>query len=124
MNNISKRSILIALVLALLLALGLNACATGQKHRAMAENMIQTAKTKADHEAIAFHYEQEAEAALKKADQMRKHLEGYEMRERDPIPRQKGVFVQHCNSLIRKYNEIAGENKELAKLHRDMSAGM
>ncbi|MGR9106048.1 MAG: hypothetical protein ACU843_03860 [Gammaproteobacteria bacterium] len=110
--------------MAFVLASLLSACAMDQKHREMAENQVATATTKSDHEAIADHYEQQAEAALNQAEQMRKHLRDYESSTTKVIPRQKEIFIRHCKSLIYKYDEIAEDNKALARLHREMAEGM
>lgn len=108
--------------LILVLVLALSACATDQPHRALAGNMIQAAETRADHEAIAHHYDQEADAFLAKADQMRRHLAGYERQKGRMIMRQRETFIQHCKSLIGNYESNAQENRELAKLHRQIAA--
>jgi hypothetical protein len=36
----------------------------------------------------------------------------------------KGGAVQHCNSLVSNYREAAQENRELAKMHHELAAGM
>jgi hypothetical protein len=124
MNNRSQHFYLPALGFALALALGVGACTTEQKHRAMAEDLIATATTKSDHEAIADHYEEEAEDAIEKAEAMRKHLESYASGNLTLIPRQKEYFIQHCKSLIQRYNEIARDSRDLAKLHREIAEGL
>jgi len=107
----------------MVLVVGLSGCATEQPHQSMADEMIQSAATKEDHEAIADHYDQEAKSAMEKADQMRKHLAAYKEHTYSGIPRQRNLFIQHCNSLIGKYEAIARDNEELADLHRQMAAG-
>ncbi len=107
----------------MVLVVGLSGCATEQSHRAMAEELIQSAATKEDHEAIADHYDQEAKLALEKAERMRRHLAAYEAEPYRGIPRQKDQFTQHCNALIGKYKAVARENEELADLHRQMAKG-
>jgi hypothetical protein len=121
MNNLSARFSLTALSLVLLLIFGMDACTLGQTHRAIGEDLIATATTKADHEAIADHYDQQAEEALEKVELMRKHLESYESSGTNVIPRQKAYFIQHCKSLIYGYKDIARDNEELAKLHREIA---
>lgn len=107
----------------IVLVAGLSGCAIEQPHRAMAEEMIQSAATNEDHDAIADHYDQEAKSAMEKADRMRRHLAAYEAEPYRGIPRQKDQFTLHCNALIKKYTAIARENEELADLHRQMAAG-
>ncbi|WP_431064223.1 hypothetical protein [Methylotuvimicrobium sp.] len=106
----------------LVLILALAGCVADRPHRAMAEEMIQTAETREDHEAIAAHYDQEAEEALNKAELMRRHLARYNSRAGGPIARSRDAFIRHCESLIGKYNSIAQENKELAEMHRALAA--
>lgn len=124
MNQAAARFVCMASGILVMLAIGLNACTMEQKHHAMAEDLIATAKTKSDHEAIAAHYEQQADDALNKAEQMRNHLEGYESGTITMIPRQKDAFIQHCEALISRYNEIAEENQALAKLHYEIAEGL
>jgi len=84
------------------------------------EEMISSAQTRADHEALAVHYEQEAEAQRQKEEQHRRIRTAYE---------QGGVYkaikegmIQHCNLLIRKYHELVEVNLEMAKMHRQLAA--
>ena len=96
--------------------LKLSKAATG----ASLEQGIESAKTKADHEAIAVLYEQEAKTLQEKAE---KHL-GLANRygSLGSYETVKGGMVEHCNAIARKYQEAAKEYLELAKLHREMAA--
>lgn len=86
------------------------------------DKMIEGAKTKTDHEALAAHYEAEAKALETKAADHGKMAEAYDRAGRYPAA--KGGGVQHCNSLVFKYREAAQENRELAKMHHELAAGM
>ncbi len=121
MNNLSVRFYSSASIVALLLVVGITACTIGQKHSALAVDQIATASTKADYEAIADHYEREAEDALDKVELLRKHLDSYESSSTNLMQRQKAYFIQHCKSLIYTYKDIARDNEELAKLHREIA---
>ena len=81
------------------------------------DQMIESAKTKADHEAIATYYEDEAKAYQAKTEEHRKMSAAYRS-----MGTGKGTgtaaFVAHCNKLVTKYEELAKDNLELAKLHR------
>jgi len=81
------------------------------------EEMIQSAKTKADHEALAKHYEDEASAFQAKAEEHKRMAGAY----RNVGKGGGAAFVGHCDRLIAQYQEAAKENLELAKLHRQMA---
>jgi hypothetical protein len=85
------------------------------------EKMIERAKTKADHEALAAYYEAEAKALEVKSPDHEKMGKAYE--KAGGYPAVKGGAVQHCNSLASKYREAAQENWDLAKMHRELAAG-
>lgn len=85
------------------------------------ERLIEIARTKANHEAIAAHYEQEAALLRQKAEEhvrlaflYRRGLEGtHGNGER---------LAEHCEGLVEKYKAAAEENVELAILHRELAA--
>ena len=82
------------------------------------EQMISAAKSKADHEALAAHYEAEAKQALDRAERhlrMEKNYRGLESGGKGP------KFSQHCKNLVAKYQEAAEENRQLADLHHEMA---
>ena len=83
------------------------------------DTMIQNASTKADHEALATHYEQEAKALQAKAADHRRMAEAYA---KNGYIKTKTNLVQHCNLLTSKYQEAASEYSELAKQHRQLAA--
>ena len=84
------------------------------------EDLIKSAKTKAEHEALASHYEMEAKEMQQKAAQHKKEGEIY-----GAFPHHyKGVetYLQHCNAIASNYEKAAEETLGLAKLHRQMAA--
>ena len=83
------------------------------------EQMIENAKTKEDHETIAKHYEDEANALQAKVEEHKKMSAAY----RIMASGKGGVagFVAHCDKLIAGYEEMAAENRELAKLHHQFA---
>ena len=86
------------------------------------EQMIEGAKTKADHEAIAQYYEDEAKADQAKAEEHKKMSVAY-----SAMTTGKGghaAFVAHCNRLATKYNELANENLALAMQHHKFAASL
>ena len=82
------------------------------------EQMISTAKSKADHEALAAHYEAEAKQALDRAERHMKMEKDYRMLE---IGSKGPKFSIHCKNLVVKYQEAAEENRQLADLHHQMA---
>lgn len=84
------------------------------------EQWVASAKTRADHEALAAHYEQEAQMLQQKAEEHRKSAQTYS----GSVYGGKlgAVAASHCLALARNYQRAAEENLELAKLHRQMAA--
>ena len=74
--------------------------------------------TRADHEALASRYEQEASSAQAKADEYRKTLEWYERPGNGTYATVKGGLINRLNYLVRKYQAVAEQNLALAKSHR------
>ena len=82
------------------------------------EQMISTAKSKADHEALAAHYEAEAKQALELAERHLKMEKDYRVLE---IGSKGPKFSVHCKNLVAKYQEAAEESRLLADLHHQMA---
>ena len=82
---------------------------------------VQTAKTRSDHDALAKHYEDAAKEMRAKADEHKKLLAYYEAR-KDLIRKQAQDLINHCQGLIRIYQQAATENMEMAKSHRELAA--
>ena len=84
------------------------------------DKMIATAKTAADHQAIADYYKQEAKEAQQQADKHKKMAQDYGMAS---IGTQatKTHFHQHCEGLVRSYESAAKEYNDLAKMHEEMA---
>ena len=84
------------------------------------DKMIATAKTAADHRAIADYYKQEAKEAQEQAEKHKKMAQDYGMAS---IGRQatKTHFHQHCEALVRSYESAAKEDNALATMHEDMA---
>ncbi len=110
------------LLTTLLLALGLlAACAEFDPHSMDMGQAIHNAKTKADHEALAQHYEDVAQEMQKKVEEHKEILNQYER-----APWQFGRQVAtgygvHCKNLIQIYSQAVDENLEMAKMHREMA---
>jgi len=80
------------------------------------EKKIAAAKTAADHEAIAAHYEKEAKTAEAKA---KYHAEmGAAYKKTGGALIEKQHADQHCDAIKAAYEAIAKENAALAEGHR------
>jgi hypothetical protein len=84
------------------------------------DDQIATAKTAADHEAIAKWYDDQAKEAEQKAEEHRKMGEAYK-KEPGPFGMTKAHFHEHCEALARNYTAQAKEDRALAAEHREMA---
>lgn len=82
--------------------------------------LTQGAKTAADHEALAAHYEEDAKMLEEKAEEHKKILSEYRAK---PYLYGKGYvgFDVHCERLIDLYTKSAQQSLEMAKMHRQMA---
>lgn len=81
--------------------------------------MIASAKTAADHEAIAAEYEKGATAAKADSERHTAMAEAYKKVGGALIEKQH--LDTHCAGLAKLYAKIAKENETLAKAHRAMA---
>ena len=108
------------LLISLFLTLGLlAACAEMNPHPMDMTQAVQNAQTKADHEALAEHYEEVAKEMQLKVDEHKKLLSQYESKSY-LYGRQAEDIKAHCRRLIDVYEKAAEENLSMAKLHRQM----
>jgi hypothetical protein len=101
------------------------ACTTTPPHTPHTKEvkaLLQSPKTAADHEAIAAHYEEDAQMLREKAEEHKKILSDYRAK---PYLYGKGYigFDIHCERLIDLYSKGADESLEMAKMHRQMAEG-
>jgi hypothetical protein len=86
------------------------------------EDMIRSATTRADHEALAEQFEAHAKDLLARADEHERMGKRYEALE---LGAGKGPkFAGHCRRLADNLRAAAKEDQELAALHRELAAGM
>lgn len=81
------------------------------------DQAITSAKTPADHEAIAAYYEQEAVGAKKKADLHRREAESYRKLN---IAKPVGM-ANMCDRIVAMWDKISADNLKLAKDHHEMA---
>ena len=87
-------------------------------------HMIQSAKTRADHEAIASVYERQARADRAAANEHRRMEKLYKaFSEADPAWSSSGQTPEHCQNLASIYQQAAQAHDALAELHRQAASG-
>lgn len=85
------------------------------------ETLIETARTKAAHEAIAAHYEQDAATLRAKAEEHARLALLY-ARGLEGGHGQGERLSEHCQGLAEKLRAAAEDSIELARLHRELAA--
>ena len=85
-------------------------------------DMIAGAKTSADHEKLAAHYEQEAKASRAKAEEHKVMGDAYRKAGGPLI--EKLHFDQHCDALSKSYATMADEFEALAMAEREAAKEM
>ena len=111
-----KKKILIALLLTVSL---MSACSEINPHPMDMTQAVLNAESKADHEALAQHYEEAAKEMQLKVDEHKKLLSQYESKSYR-YGRQAGNLKEHCQMLIGVYKRAVEENLSMANLHRQM----
>ena len=81
--------------------------------------MIESAKTPADHKALAAKFEQAASDATAQAEMHRKMGDSY--KKTGGVAIAKWKLDEHCSALVAKYEALAKENSEMAKAHQQMA---
>jgi hypothetical protein len=104
-----------------LVMLGLvSSCAQLNPHPMDMTNAIREAKTSANHDALARHYDAAAEAARLKVKEHKKELEEYE---KHPYYGKRAQDLKaHCHRLISSYEQAVEANTAMAEIHRKMAA--
>jgi type IV pilus biogenesis protein CpaD/CtpE len=85
------------------------------------EQRIESARTRADHEAIASVYEQQAGADKASSERHRGLARAYARAGNPRVPTNPAL-ISHCETLARTYEQAADENLALAKMHRQLAA--
>jgi hypothetical protein len=103
---------------AMAIALGMPGGWAAPAQAADIEQMIVSAKTPADHEAIAAYYDQQAKEARDKAELHRKM--GQDYKKAGGALAHKTHFHEHCEALTAGYERAAKDFAALAAAHREM----
>ncbi|WP_394753540.1 hypothetical protein [Crenothrix sp.] len=110
----------IKLLITLLLTFGLlAACSEMNPHPMDMSLAVQNAESKADHEALAKHYEEAAKEMQSKVEEHKKLLSQYQSKSY-LYGRQAQDLKMHCQRLIDVYEKAAEENLNMANMHHQM----
>jgi hypothetical protein len=87
---------------------------------------VQSAKTAADHEALAKTYDAQAASASKSAAEHRTMAEAYKSAAATSGGKGAGVSAMpgHCEALAKSYDAEAEHYRSMAQTHRDIAKGM
>ena len=108
------------LLIILILAVGIvSACSEMNPHPMDMSLAVQSASSKADHEALAKHYDEAADEMQLKVDEHKKLLSQYESHGY-LYGRQAEDLKAHCQQLINIYEKAVIENRKMAEMHRQM----
>lgn len=122
----------IAVACYVLLSGALSGCATESVMQRQIAQQIATARTSADHEALAAWFDSQADEADASAERHRGMKEHYVRWDAilsstafGPTGNRAGSagFWQQCEKLVRLYAQASEENRTLAKMHREIAAG-
>ena len=102
-------------------AFGLLASCTINPHSMDMTQAVQSAKSRSGHESLAKHYEDAAKEAQAKAAEHKKLLAQYQTK-KDLYGKHAQDLMNHCQGLIRVYEQAAAENMNMAGSHRKMAA--
>ncbi|MDP2904212.1 MAG: hypothetical protein Q8N96_14085 [Methylovulum sp.] len=108
------------LLIIIILTLGLlDGCAVTNPHPMDMTQAVQNASSKADHEALAEHYEAAAAEMQVKVDEHKKLLAQYDAKSY-LYGKQAGDLKAHCGRLISIYESAVEANLSMARMHRLM----
>jgi hypothetical protein len=91
------------------------ACATGAPSSPDLDQMLANAKTRSDHQAIAEHYQKEADEAEAKYEQHKASAAEYRR------ALSWGGWAEHCDRLAQDYKRAAEDASWLAAHHRKIA---
>src|SRR5256712_10958253 len=117
MREITMRVTLAVLALVVALHLPTQRAGVAEAEQFDLEKAVTGAKTPADHEAIASHYDREGATAKVKAEEHRKLAELY----RNLAGKVQVAMESHCRELAQHYESAVAANAALAAAHRQMA---
>ena len=85
------------------------------------DHMLEMAKTRADHEAIAKRFEDEATQLDKQATEHEKLARRYRGGVGVGPKTNADSLANHCDNLVKNLRASAGDAREMARMHRDVA---
>ncbi len=113
---------LVTILSAMAVALMLTGGASAVAGESVTAAQIASAKTPAEHEAIAKQYDAEAVAAEAQAKEHESMVQSYEVAAHGPKNQMARSMVGHCKNLVKDYKAAAASYRALAAEHRKMAA--
>lgn len=111
----------IKLLMTLLFAMALlAACSEMNPHPMDMSQAVQDATTKADHEALAKHYDEAANEMKLKVEEHKKLFNQYQAKSY-LYGKQAEDIKSHCEALIHVYQKAEDANEKMAKIHRGLA---
>ena len=107
--------------LAAIALLGLLGSCTINPHPMDMTQAVQRANTRSDQAALAKHYEDAAREMQAKAAEHKKLLAQYQAK-KALYGKNAQDLINHCQGLIRIYEQAAAENLAMVKSHREIAA--
>lgn len=108
---------------AVAMVVGLLSSCSINPHRMDMTQAVQGAKSRSDHEALAKRYEEAANEMRAKAEEHKRLLTQYQTK-KDLYRKQAQDLINHCQGLIRVYDQAAADNLAMANSHREIAAEM
>ena len=93
---------------------------TMEHHDVTITHLVETAQTKADHEAIAKRFEEEAAQYDKQAAQHQRLADHYHKGVGVGPKGNAASLANHCDNLVKNFNASATDAREMARLHREV----
>lgn len=95
-----------------------------EQHDITIVHMVETAQTKADHEAIAKRFEEEAAEFDKQAAEHQRLADHYHKGMGAGPKGNPGLLANHCDNLVKNFKASAADAREMANLHRAVAQGL
>ena len=97
---------------------------TTEHHDVTITHLVETAQTKADHEAVAKLFEEEAAQLDKKAADHQRLADHYHKGLGIHHEASAASLAKHCDNLVKNYKASATDAREMAKLHRAVAKAL
>ena len=120
-NLTKRRQTIKRAFFAVLAVFGLLVSCTITPHPMDMTQAVESAKTRSDHVGLVKHYEDAAKEMQAKADAHKKLLAQYEAA-KGLNNRQSHDLIDHCQRLIRIYEQAVATNMIMAESHRQLAA--